>query len=44
MANLAERGETKAMALLISTFDFWIFEIDVEQRLWVIGLRGVFVL
>jgi len=44
MANLTERGETKAMASLISALDFWIFEIDLEQRLWVMGLRGVFVL
>jgi len=44
MAKLTERGETKAMASLRSTFDFWIFEIDFEQRLWVIWLRGVFVL
>jgi len=44
MANLTERGETKAMPSLIRTFDCWIFEIDFKQRLWVMGLRGVVVL
>jgi len=43
MANLTECGETKAMASLISIFDCWIFQIDFEQRLWVIWLRGFFV-